>query len=98
MPTSLSGASAKTTIWASGPEIATFSTFAGTVTSRPQESVNTRVVSSTTSLFWLSSPSAAGLALQANRETDITSASSSAIHLFPFILFFSWYSYQFISG
>jgi len=37
---------AKTTIWARGPETATFWISVGTVTSRPQESVNTRVVSS----------------------------------------------------
>ena len=44
-PTILSGAMAKTTIWARGPETATFWISVGTVTSRPQESVNTRVVS-----------------------------------------------------
>ena len=76
---------AKTTIWARGPETAIFSTFAGTVTSRPQESVNTRVVPSA-AVFWLLSPVfSAGFAPQASSENDITSASSSAIHLFPFI-------------
>ena len=49
-PTNLSGAMANTTIWASGPDTATFRTSAGTVTWRPQESVNTRVAGSCTSL------------------------------------------------
>ena len=80
-PTILSGAMANTTIWASGPDTATFRTSVGTVTWRPQESVNTRVAVSCTSSCLSSC-----FCPQANRLRLITSAKISASHLFT--LFF----------